>query len=78
MKSELRKAAEARARRANKGLDEEMGGREPNIADNETMQESTWTEVTEPPESPSEREFSAENLVDSGEAVSAAGAPDLG
>ena len=67
MRSELRKAAEARARRANKELDEEIGGQESNIADNETMQESTWTEVTEPPAS-ERREFSSENLVDSIEA----------
>ena len=40
------------------------------------MQESSWTEVTEPPAS-ERREFSNENLIDSIEAASAAGPPDL-
>ena len=51
MRSELRKAAEARARRAKRELEGEMDGQEPNITDHETLQESNWTEVTEPPAS---------------------------
>ena len=62
MKEELRKAAEARAQRANRGFDEEMGEPEDSIADNETQQESNWTEITE---DNSAREDTHDSLVES-------------